>query len=104
VVVVVVDCTASSFDEKRRLAMRFRMHPTDDPWLWPSCRAALETGLARTRCWQCNSSIAVVLSKEVECVVGMDEVRSNSERNTKTQSALVKIEPLPGVMVPSNEG
>jgi hypothetical protein len=22
--------------------MRFRMHPTDDQWLWPSCRAALE--------------------------------------------------------------
>jgi hypothetical protein len=38
------------------------------------------------------------------CVVDMDEVRSNSERNTEMQSALVKIEPLPGVMVPSNEG
>jgi hypothetical protein len=29
----------------------------------------------------------------------MDKVRSNGERNTETQSALVKIEPLPGVMV-----
>ena len=28
--------------EETGWAMRFRMHPTDDQWLWPCCRAALK--------------------------------------------------------------
>ena len=61
--------------EETGWAMRFRMHPTDDQWLWPCCRAALE-GWAGTD--TVGNAISSYGSLEV-CVVGMERVRSDGE-------------------------